>query len=114
MLVQSCALIPTPHFIGDIEFSGCIYDKANHKPVSNASVMLSYPVTYSTGMYKYIGEVKSNDSGCFVFKNVKEFSIEPMRNPVTVNIYAAGYKTLLLSVEMVAGKNDNQIFLSQN
>jgi hypothetical protein len=75
--------------------------------------MISYPSFYSNDLYKYVGEVKSNEEGCFIFKSVPEFSMQPLVGPVTVNVYAAGYKTAFVPLREIVGKTNYKIYLEQ-
>ncbi len=73
--------------------------------------MISYPSFYSNDLYKYVGEVQSNEKGCFVFKRAPESSMQPMVGPVTVNVYANGYKTAFVPLNQIKGKLNYQIYL---
>jgi hypothetical protein len=106
-----CALIPTPHIIGDVEFAGCVHDRVTGAPVSGASIVVAYPATFSSSMYQYVGAIKSDPQGCFHFIPAPERSMQPMRGPITVRIYANGYQTALLSLGEVAGKMNLKVNL---
>jgi len=75
--------------------------------------MISYPSFYSNNLYKYVGEVKSNEEGCFKFKRVPEFSMQPMLGPITVNVYAKGFKTAFIPLNEINGKSKYRIYLQQ-